>query len=373
MSVSFGRKAQYRFLAVAVVSLAISFEIARECSIANGGTLPQERAAEDVYKNIQVFKGVSSSELNGAMYFMSGALGVGCAYCHTSSWESDAKPAKIAARRMIRMTETVNKENFSGNPTVNCFTCHRGRPQTATLLPVEEAPAVAKPEVPPAGEAIPSAQVLVNRYLQAIGADNELDWLTSRVSKGTLTTTDGSGSTATLSLEVYQSAPNRLLVVMSRGNRKSYEGFDGHTAWASDNQARREITPEQIARLRHDAEFFRYLKLARSYPTSRVLGREQVAGVEAYAVGAVSSDGTREKLYFDAKSGLLVRRYVLFKTVLGTIPETIDFADYRRTGRGRLMLPFTIRWSRAPFSETSSFTEIRINAPIDSARFQPPG
>src|SRR5215216_2641717 len=72
----------------------------------------QEKPAEQVYKNIKVLNGLPASELDGAMYYMSAALGVGCTHCHTNPWDSDAKPAKLAARKMILMTRDINKENF---------------------------------------------------------------------------------------------------------------------------------------------------------------------------------------------------------------------------------------------------------------------
>src|ERR1044071_3906502 len=70
---------------------------------------PQAKTAEQVYKNIQVFKGLPASQLQGAMSFMADSLGVGCGYCHGKSFESDEKPTKLAARRMIRMVFDLNK------------------------------------------------------------------------------------------------------------------------------------------------------------------------------------------------------------------------------------------------------------------------
>ena len=101
----------------------------------------------------------------------------------------------------------------------------------------------------------------------------------------------------------------------------------------------------------------------------RLLGTEKVGERETYVVGATSRDDAREKLYFDTRSGLLVRRYVAFKTAFGTIPEVTDFDDYRAVNG--IKLPFTITWSRAPFASTRKFTEIRLNVILDDARFEP--
>src|ERR1044071_917768 len=116
-----------RIISISVVALSLAFGL-NWSSAAPSAFDEQEKPAEQVYKNIQVFNGLPASELDGVMSYMSAALGVGCTHCHTNPWDSDVKPAKLAARRMILMTRNINKENFSGNPVVNCYTCHRGQP-----------------------------------------------------------------------------------------------------------------------------------------------------------------------------------------------------------------------------------------------------
>jgi hypothetical protein len=61
------------------------------------------------------------------MAFMSNSLGVTCAHCHAKAWESDEKPAKDTARKMMAMTRTINEQQFGGKLTVTCNTCHQGR------------------------------------------------------------------------------------------------------------------------------------------------------------------------------------------------------------------------------------------------------
>ena len=70
--------------------------------------------AEQVYKNIQVLKGIPASQLRPTMTFIAGSLGVSCEHCHTNPWESDIKPAKQIARRHIQMTLNINKKTSTG-------------------------------------------------------------------------------------------------------------------------------------------------------------------------------------------------------------------------------------------------------------------
>ena len=82
---------------------------------------------EQTKKNIKVLQGLPSSQLIPVMAFMSNSLGVTCAHCHAKAWESDEKPAKEMARKMIAMERAINEQQFGGKLTVTCNTCHQGR------------------------------------------------------------------------------------------------------------------------------------------------------------------------------------------------------------------------------------------------------
>jgi len=82
---------------------------------------------EQTKKNIKVLQGLPSSQLIPVMAFMSNSLGVTCAHCHAKAWESDEKPAKDTARKMMAMTRAINEQQFGGKLTVTCNTCHQGR------------------------------------------------------------------------------------------------------------------------------------------------------------------------------------------------------------------------------------------------------
>jgi Photosynthetic reaction centre cytochrome C subunit len=85
------------------------------------------KAAEEVYKNIQSFKGLPASRIPDTMTQFTRDLGVTCAFCHTGpEMASDDKPTKSTARWMIDMTNRINSHEFDGEILVTCVTCHRG-------------------------------------------------------------------------------------------------------------------------------------------------------------------------------------------------------------------------------------------------------
>jgi hypothetical protein len=89
----------------------------------------EDEPAEKFFRNIDILKGKKASRLPGLMSALTGLLGVDCSYCHVKNeWDREDKPAKQTARKMFRMIEVINKDNFEGKNAVSCWTCHRGNP-----------------------------------------------------------------------------------------------------------------------------------------------------------------------------------------------------------------------------------------------------
>src|SRR3954469_24912351 len=73
--------------------------------------------AEQVFKNVQVLRGMSVNEFMDTMGFLAASLDANCTTCHgeaavqSSNWDgyaSDAIPLKQTARKMIVMMNAIN-------------------------------------------------------------------------------------------------------------------------------------------------------------------------------------------------------------------------------------------------------------------------
>jgi hypothetical protein len=104
----------------------------------------ENKPAEEVFKNIQMMKGMPAARLLRVMNLgYSKSLGVDCTHCHlVDQWEKDDKPTKPIAREMMKMVKAINDEHLKNiptlkgpNPVVNCTTCHRGQTKPALQLP----------------------------------------------------------------------------------------------------------------------------------------------------------------------------------------------------------------------------------------------
>ncbi|HXG68552.1 MAG TPA: c-type cytochrome [Blastocatellia bacterium] len=104
----------------------------------------ENQPAEQVFKNIQMLKGVPAGRLLRVMEIGYGrSLGVDCTHCHSpGQWEKEDKTEKQIAREMSAMVRAINTDLLkkikglkSETPTVNCTTCHRGQVKPALNLP----------------------------------------------------------------------------------------------------------------------------------------------------------------------------------------------------------------------------------------------
>lgn len=95
-----------------------------------------QRTAPRPLENVKVLTGWTSDDVRAEMRHMADGLGVKCDYCHVQgNFASDEKRPKHAARRMLQLTQTLNKESFpdytpkdgeSRLGRVTCYTCHQG-------------------------------------------------------------------------------------------------------------------------------------------------------------------------------------------------------------------------------------------------------
>ena len=74
-------------------------------------------------------------------------------------------------------------------------------------------------------------------------------------------------------------------------------------------------------------------------------------------------------LYFD-DSGLLVRQVRWNKTAVGVVPVELDYAEYRDVGGVKMPFRTIVTWTDG--QSTIQLRDVRLNVPIDDARFARP-
>jgi hypothetical protein len=341
-------------------------------------------------KNIQVLKDLPESQLGTVMNFMAASLGRRCDYCHVNkggvwTWESDEKPEKQTGREMIKMVMELNKTSFKGNPTVSCYTCHRGRTSPMGLMPLPVPTPSPRPQPGGSGAAAPAAggpaapaasptpapltadQVLA-KYTEALGGAAAIDKTQTRMMKGTFTGVNG----VAIPFEIYQKAPDKFYINVTTQQGTIERGFDGKMAWEKNPRGINELTNPVLDSLKAVFLLFHNIKLKEQFSQMRLGGRDTINERGIIIVSGRNNEKKRERLFFDAETGLLVRRITYTETPVGVIPEQIDFDDYRVVDG--VKLPFTVRVSSVEpgLLSTRTFSEIKINVPVEDAKFNMP-
>jgi outer membrane lipoprotein-sorting protein len=324
------------------------------------------------------------------MNFFAASMGRRCNYCHVNNqgqWDyaSDAKTEKTAAREMIKLVMDINKttERLKLDP-VSCYTCHRGRtsPQSIPALPLPlpspppnaggvggPTPSASPQASPAATPALPSADEIFSKYAAAVGGQTAIDKLKSRTVKGTVAQANGNS----YQFELSQAAPDKFYLLVTTPQGTVERGFNGQVGWEKTARGVREITGTELINFKAANGLFSLLKLKEQYSKPPRVRKDKLGDHDVYIVDGTTTDNRRMRLYFDATSGLLLRRTTTMWTIVGIIPDQIDLEDYREAEG--LKFPFTARAATVevgnPIS-TRTFTELKLNVPVDDSKFNMP-
>ncbi|MGE3309929.1 MAG: hypothetical protein AB7O66_08160 [Limisphaerales bacterium] len=216
----------------------------------------------------------------------------------------------------------------------------------------------------------PSVQAILDRYVEASGGRAALEKLKTRVSKGKVevTTVGLSGG-----IEVKSKVPNKhLSSVDLAGFGAVREGFDGGVSWSdAPGVGLREKPAAELARDRRSKVFPRELKLREAYERLEAKGTAKVDGADAWVIEGSVKGGKPDRLYFDKKTGLLVREESTVDSGLGDMSFQVDFLEYKDVDG--VKVPHLIR---IPKPESMGFQirfdEVRHNVEVAESEFSKP-
>jgi outer membrane lipoprotein-sorting protein len=344
--------------------------------------------SEQAFKNVTVLKGIPVDEFMNTMGFISASTNYNCTDCHVESkvegdWSTYAQetPRKETARRMILMVQEINKTNFAGARVVTCYTCHhnlQGAPKTTPSLAEQygepPTPDPNEVEVRRQGADAPSADQVFDKYLQAVGGAQKAAAITSIVFKGTYT----GYAEPKAPVDIYLKAPNQRTMIVHTDAGDRTTTFNGNSGWMAAPAADKPFpvigySGGDLDGLRLDAvlSFPAGIKQAITRPLvgSSSIDDKDVTVVQGTANGGRSS----VKLYFDEKSGLLVRQVRYADTLIGRVPTQVDYSDYRDVAGAGVKLPFHLITTWTDGRSDVLLTSAQTNVAIDAAKFnQPP-
>ena len=346
----------------AILALAVTIGPVR-------GQAVESKTAEQSFKNILQLKGTPADQLIPAMQFIASSLGVECEFCHVQGkMELDDKETKKTARKMMAMTAALNKDSFGGQREVTCYSCHHGSEHPASTPPVIESDMPAHSEAAPASTAgsSPTADQIVEKYVNALGGADAMKKISSRVANGVLVF--GGNQTP---IDVITKAPNKRISISHMPNGESFTAFDGTSGWLGNTgRPPRQMSPAEAEAAGLDAEFYLALRLPQIFQQLRPGHPQTINGVECDTLIGIRPGRPPVRLYFDSKSGLLLRQVRYGETPLGRNPTQIDYADYRDVDGVKVPFRWTLARTNGRF--TIQISEVKSNVPVEDARFTKP-
>lgn len=378
-----------RRLTASAMVMAVACLLAGTSASGQAAPAQQEKPqmADDIFKNVQVLKGLTVDEFMGTMGFIAASLSMNCIDCHTTEAASDVTkyavdtPTKQTARKMILMVKAINAANFGGKQTVTCYSCHRSGNAPKSIPSLAEQYGTPPPEDPNEVEIVgdprpgaPSADQVFDKYIQALGGAQQLAKLTSFVAKGTYEGFDTGDEKAPV--EVYAKAPNQLTAIVHIAQGDSIRTYDGRTGWMTSTGT---LLPLPVLALatgnlegaKMDAELSFPGQIKQTLTGWRTgFPPTFIDDKEVDVVQGTSALKSPVKLYFDKKSGLLVRLVRYTNTAIGTNPTQVDYSDYRDVAGVKMPFHYTVTWTDG--RSTTDLSSVQPNAPIDASKFARP-
>ena len=343
--------------------------------------------AEDVFRNVQVLKGIPVKEFMNTMGFFSAATNLNCIDCHSPQSEDLAgyaidTPLKQTTRKMINMVNALNKANFGGQRRVTCYTCHRAndRPEAIPSLqdqysvPTDDpdrAEVIRGPQAAESANKV-TAEQIIDKYMQAIGGAAAAAKLTSFVAKGTY---EGFETLSEkVPVDIFANAPNQMTTVIHTQNGDSVSTYNGTQGWVAAADKLMRVLPlaggdlegaRMDALLSFPARIKQDVQWRTGFP-SVTIDDHPVQVIQNSARGDLGA-----KLYFDSKTGLLVRQVRYVDTAVGVIPTHIDYSDYRDVSGVKVPFKRVVTWTDG--RSTIELSEVQPNVRIEAAKFAEPG
>ena len=379
MSVGWGRTIG----GVAVVFVGL---LAMVSAGSQAGTEPKPQMAEEVFKNIQVLKGIPVDEFMDTMGMFAAATAKDCTGCHSpnilrGSREAFAEstPMIQRARQMVLMMNTLDRNYFGGRKRITCYTCHTGTANPARVPNLAIQYGTPPPDNPNAMEfiALPDAPAnavdqIFAKYIQAIGGAQRVAAATSFVATGTYAGWDT--AFGEIPMEIYAKAPGQVTTIVHRKEGTNTWTYDGRNYWFAGVDSpvtnyTTTYTGGNLAGARIDAMVaLAPTRIPQAYSRWQV-SEADIDGRVVQLIQGTNQGQTPLNLYFD-DSALLVRLVRWSDTAVGPIPIQFDFSDYRDAGGVRR--PF--KWVKTWTNNKATFTvkDMRANAAIDAGRFAKP-
>jgi outer membrane lipoprotein-sorting protein len=225
---------------------------------------------------------------------------------------------------------------------------------------------------PAAAAETPTVDFILARHVEAVGGKEAMEKVHSRLVKIKIDSDTFPNSEG----EVFSKAPNRQRSHLDLGAPGVIdEGFDGTVAWVKNPwEGLRVKTGDELAKVTRDAQFNRELNLKSLYPDLAYKGTEKLGDEDAWLLESKPSASSKEKMWFSAKTALLIRQESEYQRPQGVVNINAFPQDYKAFDGLQFpgAMKMKISASGQDIEFTIRFVSVKHNVEIDAAKFAKP-
>lgn len=215
----------------------------------------------------------------------------------------------------------------------------------------------------------PNVNQVIDTYLRSVGGEAAFAKFTTRIRRGT---TEIVGISGQGEIEEYYKAPNKMMMKLTLPAIGTIQyGYDGTNGWRRDPVSGLiDVHDKELSDLAFESMFNSEVRPRERYGKLELIGLKKIRGNDAYLIVGTPAKLPPERLYFDAKSGLLVQIEVSRGTEAGQVSDEVFLDDYR--GIDSVKIPYSEQHKSSGLTYVIKFTSIKHNIPIDESTFRKP-
>jgi len=220
-----------------------------------------------------------------------------------------------------------------------------------------------------AADPLPSAESVLDRYVQVTGGKQAYEKRKSEIAHGTV---EFAAIGIKGSMTRYAAEPDKYYTSMEiEGLGKVEMGVNGAVAW--ENSALlgpRVKTGLERAEAIREGSMNSTLNWRKLYPKVENAGIESIDGEDCYKVIMTPAEGQPMIGYYQKKSGLQVKITTISTTQMGDIPVELIASNYKNFGG--ILEPAKVIQKAGPQEFTMTLDSVEVNPAIPPAQFALP-
>jgi hypothetical protein len=244
----------------------------------------------------------------------------------------------------------------------------RDAPAEREQAPPPGQPPSEAPTPEPAKEALPAAEEVLAKAVDAVGGKTRLEAIESTHSTGRLVVT---GQNIAGEMEAWWKGGEFYEEITMAGIGRIRAGKQGDTIWSEDPiLGLRKLEGKEAEQAQWLSVPLLAASWQRFFTTAKTTGAREVDGKQAYDVTLTSAAGDEAVLSFAAESGLQVALSFSQVTPMGAMPFRMKMEDYRDVEG--LKVSFRKVTDASVASMVQEITKIEFNVEVDETKFAMP-